>query len=85
MCHELVYLLLSQSYTNGEFLSDHISRSSISEVKIEHLTNSMFAAWIGKPQTVISQSLPPTKGVNPPKGEFLGAVTRLKIGGAMSS
>jgi hypothetical protein len=62
-------------------LSDHISRSSILEVEIEHLTSSRFMPWIGKPQAVVSQSLPPDKGVNPPKSEFLGAVTHPKTGG----
>jgi hypothetical protein len=77
----LVYLLLSQSYTNGEFLLDHNSRSSISEGKIEHLTSNRLAPWIGKPRAVISQSLPPAKGVNPLKSEFLNAVTRPKTDG----
>jgi hypothetical protein len=79
-CHKLVYLLLSQSYTNGEFLLDHISRSSITEVRIERLTNSRFAALIGKSQAVISQSLLTAKGANLSKSEFLGAVTRPKTG-----
>jgi hypothetical protein len=80
-CHELVYLLLSQSYTNGEFLSDHISRSSISEMEIEHLTSSRSATRIGMPQAVVSQSLSPAKGVNLPKSEFLSVVTRPKTDG----
>jgi hypothetical protein len=75
MCHELIYLLLSQSCTNGKLLSDHINQSSISEVKIEYLTSSRFMAQIGKPRVVISQSLPMAKGANPSKSEFLGVVT----------
>jgi hypothetical protein len=63
-------------------LSDHVSQSSISEVKIEHLTSSRFTAWIGKPRAVVSQYVLPTKGANPSKSEFLGTVTRPKIGGA---
>jgi hypothetical protein len=50
-------------------------------VKIEYLTSSRFVARIDKPRTVISQSLPMAKGVNPPKSEFLGAVTCSKTGG----
>jgi hypothetical protein len=47
-------------------LSDRINQSSISEIKIEHLTSSRFAARIGKLWVVVSQSLPTAKGVNPP-------------------
>jgi hypothetical protein len=51
-------------------------------MKIEHLTNNRFTAWIGKPGAVVSQFLPLAKGANPPKSEFFGAVTRPKIGSA---
>jgi hypothetical protein len=64
------------------FCQNHISRSSISEVKIEHLTSSRFVAWISKPRAVISQSISLAKGVNSLNSEFLGAVTRSKTGGA---
>jgi hypothetical protein len=63
-------------------LSNHISRSSIIEVKIKHLTSSRFTTWIGKPWAIVSQSLLIAKGTNPPKSEFLGAVTCPKTGGA---
>jgi hypothetical protein len=42
----------------------------------------MFMARIGKPRAVIGQSLLMANGANPPKGKFLDAVTRLKIGDA---
>jgi hypothetical protein len=81
MCHELIYLLLSQSCANGKCLLDHISQSSIVEVKIEHFTNSRFVARIDKPWAVIGQFLATAKGVNPSKGKFLTAMTHPKTGG----
>jgi hypothetical protein len=62
-------------------LSDHISRSSKVEVKIEHHSSSRFTARIGKPRAVVGQSLSTAKGANLPKGKFLDAVTRPKTGG----
>jgi hypothetical protein len=74
----LIYLLLSQSCANGKCLLDHISRSSIVEEKIEHLTSSRFAARISKPRAVVGQFLPTVKGANMLKGKFLDAVTHPK-------
>jgi hypothetical protein len=51
-------------------------------MNIEHLTSNRFTAWIGKPRAVIGQFLLPAKGVNPPKGKLLDAVTRPNIGSA---
>jgi hypothetical protein len=51
-------------------------------VKIEHLTSSRFVARIDKPWAVVGQFLPMAKGVNPPKGKFLGVVTCLKTDSA---
>jgi hypothetical protein len=81
MCHELIYLLLSQSCAKRKCLSDHISRSLIVEVKIEHLTSSRFMAWIGKPRAVVGQFLLMAKGADPSKGKFLDTVTHPKTGG----
>jgi hypothetical protein len=82
MYHELIYLLLSQSCANRKRLLDHISRSSIVEVKIEHLTSNWFTAWIRKPRVVVGQFLPTAEGANPSMGKFLDAVTHPKIDGA---
>jgi hypothetical protein len=63
-------------------LLDQISRSSIVEVKIEHLTSSRFVPQIRKLRAVVGQFLPPAKGMSPPKGKFLGAVPHPKTGDA---
>jgi hypothetical protein len=85
MCHEQIYLLLSQSCANEKCLSDHISRSSIVEVKIEHLTSNRFMAQIGKSRAVVGQFLPMAKGVDPPKGKFPHIVTCPKTSGVKFS
>jgi hypothetical protein len=51
-------------------------------MNIEHLTSNRFTAWIGKPWAVIGQFLLLAKGVNPPKGKLLDAVTRPNISSA---
>jgi hypothetical protein len=44
------------------------------------VTGQRIAARIGQPRGFKSQRFPATKGVNPPKKKFFGAVARLEPG-----
>jgi hypothetical protein len=61
-------------------VSDQSNRSAIIEKNNEYHTRSRFAARIGSPWEFKSQFLLMAKGVNPPMGKFLDAMTCSKTG-----